>query len=77
MTQTTLDMLPTGAKARIIGFSHKGGGWIYRLYQMGFTPGSVIEVAANYGRGPIIVRIMGVEVAVGRGIARRIIVQPL
>ncbi|ADI31937.1 FeoA family protein [Staphylothermus hellenicus] len=74
--QTTLDMLPVGARARIAGFT-RGGGWMYRLYQMGFTPGAIIEVVANHGRGPIIVRIMGVEVAVGRGIARRILVQPL
>nr|WP_052833950.1 FeoA family protein [Staphylothermus marinus] len=74
--QTTLDTLPSGAKARIIGFAH-GGGWLYRLYQMGFTPGAIIEVVANYGKGPLIVRIMGAEVAVGRGIARRILVQPL
>ncbi len=75
--RTTLDMLPTGSRARIVGYTMKSGGWVYRLYQMGFTPGAIVEVVANYGYGPIIVRIMGVEVAIGRGIARRIIVEPL
>lgn len=72
----TLDMLPTGAKAKVMGITRPGG-WVYRIYQMGITPGSIIEVVANYGRGPVIIRVMGVEVAVGHGIARRILVQPI
>ncbi len=72
----TLDMLPTGAKAKIIGVARPGG-WVYRIYQMGLTPGAIIEIVANYGRGPIIIRVMGVEIAIGRGIARRILVQPI
>lgn len=72
----TLDTLPTGAKAKIIGVTRPGG-WVYRIYQMGITPGAVIEIVANYGRGPVIIRVMGVEVAIGRGIARRILVQPI
>ena len=74
--QTTLEMLPPGRKARIVGYMG-GGGWAYRMYQMGLTPGAIVEVLVNYGRGPLIIRVMGVEIAIGRGIARRIIVQPL
>ncbi|MCD6301816.1 MAG: ferrous iron transport protein A [Staphylothermus sp.] len=76
MIQSSLESLPPGKRAKIVGYM-KGGGWTYRLYQMGLTPGAVIEVVANYGKGPIIVRVMGVEIAIGRGIARRIIVEPL
>ncbi len=76
MMQTTLEMLPPGRKARIIGYMGRGG-WTYRMYQMGLTPGAIVEVVINYGKGPLIIRVMVVEIAIGRGIARRIIVQPL
>ncbi len=72
---TTLDTLPPGTRARIIDI-RGGRGIIYRLYQMGFTPGSIVEVVANYGYGPIVIRIRGVETAIGRGVARKIFVEP-
>jgi ferrous iron transport protein A len=72
-----LDTLPTGARAQIVDILAKGQGIFYRLYQMGMTPGTIIDVVANYGAGPIIIRVRGVETALGRGIARRILVRPL
>jgi ferrous iron transport protein A len=72
----TLDMLPTGTRARILAVN-SGAGWVYRLYQMGITPGVIVEVVANYGVGPIIIRVRGVEISLGRGVARRILVEPL
>ncbi len=71
-----LEELPSGSRARIVEIIGRGG-WIYRLYQMGLTPGVIVDVVMNIGRGPIIIRVMGVEVAIGRGIARRIIVEPI
>jgi ferrous iron transport protein A len=73
----SLDMLPTGARAQVVDVMAKGQGIFYRLYQMGITPGTIIDVVANYGAGPIIIRVRGVETAIGRGIARRILVRPL
>ena len=75
MSPVTLDMLPPGARARVVDIRGRGG-WIYRLYQMGLTPGIIVEVVANYGRGPIIIRVRGIEIAIGRGVARRILVAP-
>ena len=43
--------------------------------QMGITPGAVLEVVDNT-RGPIIVRVRGVTIALGRGMASRILVEP-
>ncbi len=72
----TLESLPPGSRARIVSISGHGG-WVYRLYQMGLTPGSIVEVTANYGVGPLVVRVRGMSISMGRGIARRILVQPL
>ncbi|OYT40426.1 MAG: iron transporter FeoA [Desulfurococcales archaeon ex4484_58] len=74
--KVTLDMLPSGRRAKIVSIVG-GRGLTYRLYQMGFTPGAIVEVVSNYGYGPIIVRVMGVETAIGRGVARKILVEPL
>lgn len=74
--QTTLEQMPSGSRGRVVEIIGRGG-WIYRLYQMGLTPGVVVDVVMNIGRGPIIIRVMGVEIALGRGIARRIIVEPI
>ena len=74
--QTTLERMPSGSRGRVVEIIGRGG-WIYRLYQMGLTPGVIVDVVMNIGRGPIIIRVMGVEIALGRGIARRIIVEPV
>ncbi|QOR94637.1 ferrous iron transport protein A [Thermosphaera chiliense] len=70
----TLDAVEEGRVVKVLGYEGRGG-WVYRMYQMGLVPGSIIEVLVNNWRGPVIVRVMGVEVAVGRGLARRIRVQ--
>ncbi|MET1159551.1 MAG: FeoA family protein [Thermoprotei archaeon] len=70
-----LETLPPGARAKIIQVIG-GHGIVHRLYQMGLTPGALVEVVSNYGRGPIVLRVMGVEIAIGRGIARKILVEP-
>lgn len=74
--QITLEQMPSGSRGRVVEIIGRGG-WIYRLYQMGLTPGVTVDVVMNIGRGPIIIRVMGVEIAIGRGIARRIIVEPI
>ena len=45
-----------------------------RLTSLGLTPGAMVEVLQNYGRGPIIVNVRGTHVALGRGEARRLMV---
>ena len=43
-----------------------------RLTSLGFTPGVDVEIMQNYGRGPMIVKIRGTKVALGRGEAEKI-----
>lgn len=70
---TTLDQVREGVKAVIEEID--GGMWIRRLYQMGLLPGSRVEVVFNKGKGPVVIRVGDVEISIGRGIARRILVK--
>lgn len=50
--------------------SYTGGrGMLGRCLSMGFTPGSVVRVVKNYGKGPLLVSVCGTEVALGREVA--------
>lgn len=72
---TRLVFLPSGSRARVINID-SGYGLRTRLLQMGFTPGAIVEIVDNT-RGPVVVRVRGVTIALGRGMASRIIVEPL
>jgi len=71
-----LSMLPAGARGRVAAIL---AGWraTQRLMSMGITPGVVVEVVENrmeYPWTPVIVRVGGVEVALGRGLASKVYV---
>ena len=70
----SLTELITGQHGTVLAF--EGGRAVNnRLTSLGFTPGAEINVVQNYGRGPLIVRVRGSRVALGRGEAQKIIVQ--
>ena len=48
-----------------------------RLVALGLTPGAEIQVLQNWGRGPLIVEVHGARLALGRGQAARVGVEPL
>lgn len=55
--------------------SYKGGkDMLGRSLSMGFTPGSVVRMVENFGSGPVLVKVHDVEVALGRGMADKILV---
>jgi ferrous iron transport protein A len=72
---TTLDQINENRKARVIDIQG-GAGIRQRLSQMGIHPGDEITML-RFGalRGPILIEIHGSQVALGRGIASRIIVE--
>ncbi len=70
-----LDEIPPGSRARIVQV-FAGPRLSMRLYEMGLTPGTIVEVVANY-RGPILVRARGVTIALGRGMAKKVLVELL
>ena len=52
-----------------------GHQFLSRLASLGFTPGARLQVVQNYGHGPIIVRLRDTRVALGRGEAKKILVE--
>lgn len=76
MTQRiSLSQLPTEGSATILSFA-SGRLETIRLASLGFTPGARVSMAQNFGRGPLIVTVRGTRVALGRGEAAQIFVQP-
>ncbi len=71
----TLSDLSTNHSATILSFC-SGRLEMIRLASLGFTPGAMVGMAQNYGRGPLIVSVRGTRVALGRGEAAQILVQP-
>ncbi|MGA2670702.1 MAG: metal-dependent transcriptional regulator [Dehalococcoidia bacterium] len=55
--------------------SYAGGrAMLGRCLSMGFTPGSLVKMLKNFGSGPVLVKVHDTEVALGRGIAEKIVV---
>jgi ferrous iron transport protein A len=54
-----------------------GHDFLSRLASLGFTPGARLRVVQNYGRGPLIVSLRDTRVALGRGEAEKILVEPV
>lgn len=52
-----------------------GGGAMQRLTDMGLLPGERFKVLHNSGFGPVTVLIKGAKVALGHGLASKIIVK--
>ena len=70
-----LDMLPAGKSATVVGLQG-GRGMMRRLDAMGLRPGKRVRMlSSQFMAGPITVLVNGRQVAMGRGIARRILVR--
>ena len=76
-TLMTLDQLSFGQTARIVAIG--GGRGLQRhLQQMGLHPGDVVIVSSRGAfRGPLLVSFRGSQIAIGRGIARKIEIEPV
>jgi len=72
---TTLDLIKEGKKVKVIDIS---GGWgiRQRLGGLGIHPGDKIIVKKSaIMRGPILISVHGNQVALGRGVARKVVVE--
>lgn len=69
-----LDLVKSGLRVVVKDIDQLGS-ICGRLYNLGILPGVELEVVVNNGRGPIIVRVRGDEIALGRGLARKILVE--
>jgi ferrous iron transport protein A len=73
--QTTVAQMRTGDRGRIIEIAG-GYGLTRRLEAMGIRPGKKItKVSSMLMHGPVTVQVDGVQVAIGFGMARRILVE--
>lgn len=70
-----LDLLPAGKSAVVVGLQG-GRGVMRKLDAMGLRPGKTVRMlSSQFMAGPITVLVNGRQVAMGRGIARRILVR--
>lgn len=72
MENTSLIRLSPGEKGRVEKIA-AGTYATKRLYEMGFNTGANVQVIKN-DRGPIIVSLSGNKIALGRGLAEKIII---
>ena len=74
-----LSLVPPGSRV-VVRAIMAGSGAYYRILSLGIAPGTELEVIDNlltYPWSPVIVRVRGVEVALGRGMADKILVKVL
>jgi ferrous iron transport protein A len=71
-----LAMLQENREAVIVGVNG-GRGLTRRLAEMGFTSGTRVRVLHSSPHGPILVMIRGSRIALGRGLAMKILVNPV
>lgn len=75
MTTVDLTQLEEGESGRVVLVSG-GHGLIRRLESLGVRVGKkVTKVSAQFMRGPVTVRIDGFQVALGFGMARKVLVE--
>lgn len=72
-----LVMIGDGEKVEIVDFIKKGKSIFGHLRDMGLFAGKVIEVLSNQGHAPILLKIDDSKVAIGRGMAMKIMVRRL
>lgn len=68
--------MPTGQGATVVEILG-GHGLVSRLDALGIRPGKrITKISAAFMRGPVVIRVDRAEVAVGFGMARKIVVRP-
>ncbi|MBE0425873.1 MAG: ferrous iron transport protein A [Nitrospirae bacterium] len=69
-----LTMAPRGKEVTLIGING-GRGVRMRLHSLGLIPGVKLRVLNNNGAGPLMVAVMNSRVALGWGMAYKIMVE--
>ncbi len=65
-------------KKGVIAYAHGGFGLIRRLAEMGLTPGVEVKILRKCPfRGPLEIEVRGVALALGYGVASKVLVRPL
>ncbi len=69
-----LSDLGVGEEGQVVCLSG-GRGMLCRMASLGFTPGAEVTMVQNLGHGPLIVRVRGARIALGRGEAQQVCVR--
>lgn len=74
VSSVSLAELATGARAVVC---EVGGGKAFarRLAGMGLVVGSQLEILQNPDRGPVLIRVRGTRIALGRGEAMKVLAE--
>jgi ferrous iron transport protein A len=67
-------MMEKGTKGRVVDVLG-GRGVNIKLSAQGIVPGMVVEKTGELRGGPVLVTVGGAQVAIGRGLARRVLVE--
>lgn len=69
-----LCMAGTGEAVRVVGIWARGG-LARKLADMGLVPGAEIRLVNRQGAGPVLIDLKGSRLALGRGMAMKIMVE--
>jgi len=72
----TLSLVPPNTRVKVRAV-HGGRGFCQRLASMGFLPGVEMTVIRSGPGGPVIVDLGGGRLMLGRGMAHKVMVEPL
>lgn len=73
--RTPLSRQPTGHPLRLVCVE-AGRALSARLAAMGLLPGVRLDLVRQGGRGPVVVAVKGTRIALGRGMADKVMVAP-
>lgn len=72
---TTLADMAVGSAGTVAGFNG-GAGVLAKMEAMGILEGCIItKVSQQFMKGPVIVRLKGSQIAIGYGIAQKILIE--
>jgi ferrous iron transport protein A len=69
-----LDKLAKGSKGRVVEVTG-GRGTVLKLSAQGIVAGAVVEKTSELRGGPVLVKVGGSQVAIGRGLAARVLIE--
>ena len=70
----SLDRMLKGSRGRVVSVAG-GRGVMMKLSAQGIAPGMIVEKVGHLRGGPVLIRIGRSQVAVGLGLARRVLVE--
>ncbi len=71
-----LSMAEEGKKLKVVNI-FGGQNLKQRLYALGIYPDVIVKVVTNGFNGPLIISVNNTKIAIGKGMANKVIVEPI